>query len=261
MSKKRPVIITINANKGGVGKTTSSINLAHGLALQTGQPCLILDFDPQRSATQHFFDDQCRFDEGVSQIILDKTRTFNEIIKPTGQKNLDIIIASEDLKNLIGHLNSQRSRESFLKKAIERSDLSKYRYLVIDNSPFESLLTDNSLACADAYTLIVSDFPGMQKLMEMKEAIEQIQEDINPDLKSLGTLLTMMDRRTSISKQIEQILRDNFESEIFSQTIKRNVKFSESPSENKTIHEMDIKGSNDYLSLSLEVIQRIEQWQ
>jgi len=255
-------IIAICNQKGGVGKTTTAINLTATLAVAENKT-LLVDMDPQCNATTGVGIEKDKVEFSVYEVITKRKKRgkeieFKEIILPVkDMKYLFIAPSSPDLAAAEIELVNMIAREKCLKNVIEqvRND---YNYIVIDSPPSLGLLTVNVLTAADSVLIpIQCEYYALEGLAELLNTIRLIQKNLNPKLVIEGALLTMYDSRLNLSKQVAEDVRSCFPEKVFKTVITRNVKLSEAPSFGKPIILYDImsSGSENYLNLAKEIMQ------
>lgn len=247
-------VIAVANQKGGVGKTTSAINLAASLALAE-QRTLLIDCDPQGNATAGigFRKDPARRTL-YNALILGEP--LEKIILKTQIDGLDLIPADKNLVGAEVELVSAENREYQLKKVIEQIRES-YDYIVMDCPPALGLLTLNALTAADSVLVpIQCEYLALEGVSELLDTLMRIRRTLNPNLAIEGIVLTMYDERTILSKQVASDLRSFFGTQVFESVIPRNVRLAEAPSHGKPIHFYDIhsRGAEAYINLAKEVI-------
>lgn len=252
-------IIAIANQKGGVGKTTTSINLAAALGVLE-KKVLLIDADPQANATSGLGIDVENVEVGTYQL-LEHSATALEAIVTTNSPNLDLIPSHIDLVAIEIELVDRENREYMLKKAI--SDLKNvYDYILIDCAPSLGLLTLNALTAADSVIIpIQCEYFALEGLGKLLNTIKSIQKIHNKDLDIEGLLLTMFDQRLRLSNQVVEEVKKHFDEMVFKTIIQRNVRLSEAPSYGESIISYDAssRGADNYLSLARELIKKNEK--
>jgi len=260
MNKPKHRIITIANQKGGVGKTTTAINLATALAA-IGEHVLIIDLDPQGNASTGLGIN--RKDRLLSTYdLLAGTHTVAEVAIPTVVPNLAIAASTMDLLGVEMEIGRSADRVFKLKQALEASDASVYDYILIDCPPSFNLLTMNALAAAQSVLVpLQCEFFALEGLSQLLETVSQVQQTVNPGLDIQGIVLTMFDSRNNLAQQVVSDVREHLGEKVYHTLIPRNVRVSEAPSYGKPAILYDLKcaGSQAYLQLASEVIQRERQ--
>ncbi len=249
-------IIAIANQKGGVGKTTTSVNLAASLGVLE-KKVLLIDADPQANATSGLGIDVEGVELGTYQL-LEHSISAEEAIMETNSPNLDIIPAHIDLVAIEIELVDQENRESMLKKAITPLK-EKYDYILIDCAPSLGLLTLNALTAADSVVIpIQCEYFALEGLGKLLNTIKSVQKIHNNKLDIEGLLLTMYDSRLRLSNQVVEEVQKHFGEMVFDTIIQRNVRLSEAPSYGESIINYDAgsKGASNYLSLAHEIIKK-----
>ncbi|MFV8270921.1 ParA family protein [Flavobacterium sp. GT2N3] len=249
-------IIAIANQKGGVGKTTTSVNLAASLGVLE-KKVLLIDADPQANASSGLGIDVESVEIGTYQI-LEHSHTPKEAIIKCSAPNVDIIPSHIDLVAIEIELVDKENREYMLKKALE-SVKDDYDYIIIDCAPSLGLLTLNALTAADSVIIpIQCEYFALEGLGKLLNTIKSIQKIHNPDLDIEGLLLTMFDSRLRLSNQVVEEVQKHFNDMVFDTIIQRNVKLSEAPSFGESIINYDAtsKGATNYLHLAQEVIKK-----
>ena len=249
-------IIAIANQKGGVGKTTTTVNLAASLGVLE-KKVLLIDADPQANATSGLGLDVDSIELGTYQV-LEHTKSAEETIIKTSSPNVDLIPAHIDLVAIEIELVDKDDREYMMKKAI--GDLRKsYDFILIDCAPSLGLLTLNALTAADSVMIpIQCEYFALEGLGKLLNTIKSVQKIHNPDLDIEGMLLTMFDSRLRLSNQVVEEVNKHFGDMVFDTIIQRNVRLSEAPSYGESIIKYDAssKGATNYLNLANEVLKK-----
>lgn len=249
-------IIAIANQKGGVGKTTTTVNLAAALGVLE-KKVLLIDADPQANATSGLGIDVESVELGTYQL-LEHAKTAEETIVETSSPNVDLIPSHIDLVAIEIELVDKDEREYMMKKAIKGLK-EKYDYILIDCAPSLGLLTLNALTAADSVIIpIQCEYFALEGLGKLLNTVKSIQKIHNPDLDIEGMLLTMYDSRLRLSNQVVEEVRKHFEDMVFETVIQRNVRLSEAPSYGESIIKYDAssKGAANYLNLANEVVKK-----
>ena len=249
-------IIAIANQKGGVGKTTTSVNLAASLGVLE-KKVLLIDADPQANATSGLGIDVERVETGTYQL-LEHTATAEECIVPTNSPNVDIIPAHIDLVAIEIELVDKDEREYMMRTAIEHLK-SAYDFIIIDCAPSLGLLTLNALTASDSVIIpIQCEYFALEGLGKLLNTVKSVQKIHNVGLDIEGMLLTMFDQRLRLSNQVVEEVQKHFSDMVFETIIQRNVRLGEAPSYGESIIKYDVssKGASNYLSLAKEVISK-----
>jgi len=248
-------IYSIINQKGGVGKTTTTINLGTAMAA-CGANVLIIDMDPQGNLSTGMGVEKAKREKGVYNILIDNLSINDAVIK-TEIPNLNLIPSNEDLLGIDIELSNESDRVMRLKKALE--DLKSYDYILLDCPPSLSLLTLNALvASTGALVPLQAEFYALEGLSQLLKTIEDIKNSVNHDLMLEGVIITMFDGRNNLSNQVEQDVRSYLGTEVFTTKIPRNIRLSEAPSHGlpALIYDHKCSGSAAYINLAREVLNK-----
>lgn len=257
MLGERNRIITVANQKGGVGKTTTAINLATALAA-IGQRVLIIDLDPQGNASTGLGID--RQDRHFSSYdLLVGTAEIDTVVMPTDVPNLFIVPSTMDLLGVEMEISGQSDRVFKLKQAVSVPAARNYDYILIDCPPSLNLLTVNAMAAAHSVLVpLQCEFFALEGLSQLLETVGQVRSTLNPDLDIQGIVMTMYDSRNNLAHQVVEDVRSHLGDKVYRTLIPRNVRVSEAPSHGKPaiLYDLRCSGSQAYLRLASEVIQR-----
>lgn len=249
-------IIAFSNQKGGVGKTTSCVNLSAYLA-QKGYKCLLVDLDPQGNATSGLGFSKSEVKNSVYNVMIDDMPIEEAVVK-TCVDGLDLLPSNIDLAGAEVELVYVKNRERVLRKVLERARGS-YDFITVDCPPSLGLLTINALASSDAVIIpIQSEYYALEGLSQLMNTIKLVVKHLNPDLKIEGVVLTMNDNRAIISRQISSEIRKFFGKRVYDTVIPRNIRLSEAPSHGVPImlHDTKCSGARAYLAFTEEFLSK-----
>lgn len=247
-------IIAVVNQKGGVGKTTTSVNLGAFLA-NSGKQVLLVDLDPQANASSGLGIEHSKLEYGIYEALIGKKSIF-DIIKRTLQKSYHVAPATVGLAGAGIELVEMENREFRLSQILEQVR-GEYDYIIVDGPPSLGLLTINSLVAADEILIPTqSEYFALEGLGQLLSTINLIQENLKPELKIMGTVVTMFDRRNKLSASVMDELRKHFPGRVFDAVIPRSVRLAEAPSYGRSILQYDARstGGRAYELLAQEVI-------
>jgi len=252
-------IISLINQKGGVGKTTTAINIATYLA-EAGKAVLLVDLDPQGNASSGLGIDVRNLEKGLYHSLVGGEHPRNIIMK-TESSGHDILPSSQDLAGAGIELVHFDNREFKLYDVL-RQIRTEYDYIIIDSPPSLGLLTINGLVASDEVLIPVqTEYYALEGLSQLLQTIELVQKHLQPNLKIMGAVLTMFDRRNRLARQVVREMRNHFPGHVFESVIPRSVRLAEAPSYGKSILNFDglSKGARSYKSLVREILERDEE--
>ncbi|MEN8153655.1 MAG: ParA family protein [Acidobacteriota bacterium] len=249
-------IITIANQKGGVGKTTTAINLGASLAIAE-KKILLLDMDPQSNSTTGMGFDKTSVEKGIYDV-LSSDCTIYDAIRDSELPYFKIIPSTRELAKFEMEVSGMEENHLHLKNVLEeiRDD---FDFIIIDSPPSLGILTINSLTACDSVLIpIQSEYYALEGLSDLNNTIDRIRENFNSKLAIEGILITMFDERTNLSKQVEEEIRGFFKTKVYKSVIPRNIRLSEAPSFGKPIQLYEIRsaGSRAYLALAKEILNK-----
>jgi len=251
--------IAVINQKGGVGKTTTVINLAASLSI-LGQNNLIIDLDPQGNATTGLGKSNSDEDRNIYNLLI-KKKNLEEVIQRTEQVNLDVIGSNVNLSGLEVETANDSDRAFVLKKILDSNKnlLSKYDNIFIDCPPSLSLLTIMALVASEELLVpLQTEFFALEGITQLVKTIDRIKVNLNPELKVRGILLTMFDKRNKLSSQVDKEARNYFKEKVYQTVIPRNVRLSEAPSHGLpcVVYDKSCVGSRSYFNLAEEFMKK-----
>ena len=264
MSKEK--IISVINQKGGVGKTTTVINLAAGLSVKN-KKLLVIDLDPQGNATTGLGLSNADGSEKNIYNVLNGNKTISEVIQKTKFDNLDIITSNVDLSGLEVETAGDNRRAFILKDQLTaylNDSGASYTHILIDCPPSLSLLTVMALVASNSLIVpLQTEFFALEGLTQLMKTIERIKNNLNPDLLVRGILLTMYDKRNKLSGQVEKEARDYFKEKVYQSVVPRNVRLSEAPSHGipVLIYDKACPGSKAYFSFTEEFLNQENKYE
>lgn len=252
-------VICITNQKGGVGKTTTAVNLAYYLA-KDRRAVLLVDLDPQGNATSGLGIPKLEMDTSMTEVMLGMAK-LTQIIQETAFKKFDLAPTTPQLANAEVEMAGMKQKFAVLKRAIDEVR-EQYDYIIIDSPPSLSLLTVNAMIASDYLILPVqTEFYALEGVAQLLESMAMVRKAMNPNLQLLGVLATMYDKRTSLSVEVLAEVKKYFKDRVFRTTIPRNVRVAEAPSHGVPVGAYDkfSKGAKAYKEFAREVEERTEQ--
>lgn len=256
---ERNKVISIVNQKGGVGKTTTALNMASWLSIYAKSKVLLIDTDGQANLTACVNIDKNKIKGSTYDLLTNDNIKAEDIIYKDNSILFDMIISDERLNNIDLILNGVLARERQLSRKLE-SVISKYDYIIIDCSPSLNLATINALVTSDYILIPVqADYLSIRGTAKLLESINKVKEQLNPKLDVLGVFVTMYDNRKINDKNIYETIQEQFKKKAFNTFIRENVRLKESPIEKKSIYEYDknCNGFIDYYNLMIEIWKRL----
>ncbi len=263
LQARPPRVLAIANQKGGVGKTTTAINLGTGLAA-VGERVLLIDIDPQGNASTGLGLPRSARSSSIYDVLISEA-PLSAVTVPSSVPGLDLVPADADLSGVEIELGSQPRRSFRLRNAIaglntiSGAPQTPYTYILIDCPPSLNLLTVNAMTASDAVLVpLQCEFFALEGLTQLLRTVELVRGSLNPKLEIQGLVLTMYDRRNSLSSQVEQDVRAHFGEKVYKTVIPRNVRVSEAPSFGKPalVYDINCTGSQAYMRLAGELISR-----
>lgn len=246
-------VLAVTNQKGGVGKTTTAVNLAYNLS-KSGKKVLLVDLDPQGNATSGLGVD--KHGQTTLEVLINEVR-LAEAVRPTRYKNFSILPTNAQLATLETEIANEKDRALRLKKALHGNS---FDIILIDCPPSLGLLTVNALTVADGVIIPVqTEYYALEGLGQLLETMKLVRQALNPNLAVTGVVMTMHNTRTTLSSQVESQLKQHFGDRLFKTAVPRNIRVAEAPSHGKPVGEYDkwSKGARAYKALAKEVLERV----
>ena len=251
-------IIALSNQKGGVGKTTCCVNIAAGLA-KLDKKVLLIDADPQGNSTRHLGYSPKNLEKTMFELLRGSQTAEEILIKDCNGKGIDLLPSRKDLSAIEFELVNEVDRETFLKTKLKKDFLEQYDYVLIDTPPSLGMVTINVLSFVDEIFIPVkSDYFSLEGIDQLFQIMNLIKKSHNKKLEITGIILTMFNKRTRLSRDIQQEVLDYFNKKVFKTPIRQNTKIAEAPGFGETIYQYDKSGNGaaDFLSLSKEIINQ-----
>jgi chromosome partitioning protein len=254
------LIIAITNQKGGVGKTTTALNVSAALALM-GKNTLLIDTDPQANSTLAFVDNPQQYDKSLYNVMVNNNQDINEIVVPSTVPGLDIALSKISMAKLEPSLLGEIDGHFRLKDVLEPVR-NAYEFIVIDTAPTLGIITLNALVAADAVLIpIQSSYLCLEGTDDLLETIDKVKRIANPNLQIIGVLITLHDKRTNISRDVVERIKGVFGRKVFKTVISKSVKLEESPAYRESIFTFAPQsvGAEQYRNVVREIIRRAKR--